>query len=477
MKKLIYTLSFSALLLGATSCEESLNTEPRQSVSAQVALQDITGVRSLLISVYDRLQGSEYYGARFMLGPDALADNATVTNAQSNRYLTWTINNFGVGFNIWGNNYAAINEANYILNTDLTTLTTLVEANQLRGEALFLRALLYFDLARVYGYEPGREVNGFDLSVIIRTEGVSTASQADFRARSKNTEVYAFIESDLKEAITLLTGTNRLRVNAAAANALLSRVYLYQSKWAEAEAAATVAIGATPATLVNSSAVASNYRTSFTSAPHPESVFELAYNAQTETLGFNESLNSLTLRQGGPVAGSGGWGDVIPTPDLLSIFRPEDSRLENFISDTKQGQTALFSRKYVGSVGPFTDNVALIRLSELYLIRAEARVRQGGAKLADGLADLNLIRSRRFPASFNSAISTTNQQTAIDAIFTERRLELFFEGHRFFDLKRTGQDIRKGPTGPIQYTDVRVLAPIPQAQVELNKLLVQNPGY
>lgn len=475
MKKLLYTLSLSTLLLSVTGCEEALNTEPKQSISSDVALQDITGVRSLLISVYDRLQGADYYGARFMLGPDALADNATVTNAQSNRYLTWTINNFGVHFNIWANNYGAINEVNYILATDLSKITTTTEANQLRGESLFLRALLYFDLARVYGYEPGREVNGFNLSVVIRTEPVSTASQADFRPRSTNREVYDLIENDLKEAIGLLTGTNRLRVTQAAAHALLSRVYLYQSKWAEAEASATAAIGATPATLINSSALASNYRTAFTSAPNPESVFELAYNAQTETLGFNESLNSLTLRQGGPVAGSGGWGDVIPTPDLLSQYLPQDSRFENFISDTKQGQTALFSRKYVGAIGPFTDNVPLIRLSELYLIRAEARVRQG--KVAEGLSDLNAIRARRFPAAFNSAVSTTDAAEAISAIFAERRLELFFEGHRFFDLKRTGQDIRKGATGPIQYTDVRVLAPIPQAQVELNKLLVQNPGY
>ncbi len=475
MKKLLYTLSLSTLLLSVTGCEEALNTEPKQSISSDVALQDITGVRSLLISVYDRLQGADYYGARFMLGPDALADNATVTNAQSNRYLTWTINNFGVHFNIWANNYGAINEVNYILATDLSKITTTTEANQLRGESLFLRALLYFDLARVYGYEPGREVNGFNLSVVLRTEPVSTASQADFRPRSTNREVYDLIESDLKEAIGLLTGTNRLRVTQAAAHALLSRVYLYQSKWAEAEASATAAIGTTPATLINSSAVASNYRAAFTSAPNPESVFELAFNAQTETLGFNESLNSLTLRQGGPVAGSGGWGDVIPTPDLLSQYLPEDSRFENFISDTKQGQTALFSRKYVGAIGPFTDNVPLIRLSELYLIRAEARVRQG--KVAEGLSDLNTIRARRFPAAFNSAVSTTDAAEAISAIFAERRLELFFEGHRFFDLKRTGQDIRKGATGPIQYTDVRVLAPIPQAQVELNKLLVQNPGY
>ena len=108
MKKLLYTLSLSTLLLSVTGCEEALNTEPKQSISADVALQDITGVRSLLISVYDRLQGADYYGARFMLGPDALADNATVTNAQSNRYLTWTINNFGVHFNIWGNNYGVL---------------------------------------------------------------------------------------------------------------------------------------------------------------------------------------------------------------------------------------------------------------------------------------------------------------------------------------------------------------------------------
>ncbi|SIS91348.1 RagB/SusD family nutrient uptake outer membrane protein [Belliella pelovolcani] len=477
MKKIFNIILLGSLVLFNVGCDDALVTEPRQSVSAEVALTDITGVRSLIISGYDRLQGAGYYGQQMILGAETLADNATVTNAQSNRYLTWSINNFGTHFGIWANAYAGINEMNFIINADLNSITTTAEANQLRGEALFLRALMYFDLARVYGYEPGREVNGFQESVIIREQPTSTSSQADFRPRSSNQEVYAIIERDLNEAIPLLTGTNRFRVTTGAARALLSRVYLYQSKWQQAEEMATSALANTAATMVDASVNPAAYRLSFASAPHPESVFELAYNAQTETLGFNESLNSLTLRQGGPVAGSGGWGDVIPTQDLLSIFLPEDSRIENFISDVKQGQTALFSRKYAGTVGPFTDNVPLIRLSELYLIRAEARVRQGGAKLVEGLADLNFLRSRRFPSTFAFQVVTTNQQEAIDAIFTERRLELFFEGHRFFDLKRTGQDIRKGATGAVQFSDTRVLAPLPQAQVDLNPLLNQNPGY
>lgn len=480
MKNLKYILSLgiisSSLLFG---CEDALQTEPRQSVSAEVGLRDITGVRALLVSVYDRLQGSEFYGARLMLAPDVLADNATVANDQSNRYINFANNNFGTHFNLWPNAYAAINEANFLINGIANTEASEAEKNQIKGEALFLRALFYFDLARVYGYEPGREVAGFDKSVIIRETPTATDTDADFRERATNVQVYALIERDLTEAIALLapatTANTRFRANKGAAQALLSRAYLYQSKWALAEQLATEAIATTNAMLIDASVTESAYRAAFATAPNPESLFEISYNASTETLGFNESLNSLTLKQNSTVLpGTGGWGDIIITPNLLNLFEPTDARREIFITDVKTGQTVTYARKYVGSRGAFTDNVPVIRLSEVYLIRAEARARQANDVLA--LEDLNLLRSKRFPADAPSPVVATGEDL-IAAIFTERRLELFLEGHRFFDLKRTGQNIAKGGTSDIAYTDARILAPLPNAQVILNPLIEQNPGY
>jgi hypothetical protein len=116
-----------------------------------------------------------------------------------------------------------------------------------------------------------------------------------------------------------------------------------------------------------------------------------------------------------------------------------------------------------------------MRLSEVYLIRAEARAKQGGAKIIDAQSDLSTIRTNRGLAAVSPI---TIGQALIDAIFRERRVELNLEGHRFFDFKRRGLAINKpGTLAPIPYSDFRLLGVLPNSQIILNPLLKQNPGY
>lgn len=466
-KHIRLSLTGCLIVLAASSCSDLLITQPKQSVGSDQALQDITGVRSLLISVYDRLQPNTYYGARMMIAPEIMADNVRLTNTNSNRYFNERVNAVGVHMQQFWDNYAAINEANFIIKGIDGSNATDAEKAQIKGEAQFLRALLYFDMARVFAYEPTKVVNGFNLGMILRTEPTSDAAQATFLERSTVEQTYQLIEKDLKDAITNLPASasaNRLRANKAAAQALLARLYLYWEKFPEAVQAATDALAGTGATLVSGT----GYQAAFTTAPNPESLFEINYVQATESLGANESMHSLTTN-----LTTGNWGDVVPTTELLNLYEAADVRRAMFYSATKSGEAVFFSRKFSGSRGPFTDNIPVIRYSEVLLIRAEAYALSGNSAAA--ITDLNRIRTR---SGATPIASTVTGQGLVDLILTERRLELVLEGHRFFDLKRKGQTITKASlSAVVPYTDFRILAPLPNAQVQLNSKLKQNPGY
>jgi tetratricopeptide (TPR) repeat protein len=470
IKYIRIVLGSSLLMLGTSGCSDLFVTEPKQSVSSNLALQDITGIRSLVISIYDRLQPNTYYGARMMIGPDILADNVRLTNSNSNRYFNERVNAAGAHLQqIWDQCYPGINEANFVIAGIDGSNASQDEKNQLKGEAYFLRGLMYFDLARVFAYEPTKTIKNFNLGLIVRTEPTNDVSQADFRERSTNEQTYQQIESDLKAAISLLPTSataERRRANKSAAQALLARLYLYWEKYPEAVQAATEAMASTGARLVTGA----QYQAAFTTTiPNPESLFEINYVQATESLGSNESLHSLTTN-----LTTGNWGDVVPTTELLNLYEPTDvRRTAMFYAATKGGEAVFFSRKYTATQGAFTSNVPVIRYSEVLLIRAEAYAASGDATRA--LADLNQIRARSGATTIASSISG---QALIDAIMTERRLELVLEGHRFFDLKRRAMTITKASlSAPVPYDDFRILAPLPIGQVQLNTRLRQNPGY
>ncbi len=458
----------SGLLLAATSsCSDLLVTEPKQSVGAAVALRDITGIRSLLISVYDRLQPAAYYGQRMMIAPEILADNVRLTSQNSNRYFNERVNAPGAHMGQFWDNYLGINETNFILAGIDGSNATDVEKAQIKGEASFLRALLYFDMARVFAYEPKKVQGNFNLGLVLRTLPTDDVTKATFGERSTIEQTYVLIETDLKSAISLLPASataSRQRATKAAAQGILARLYLYWEKYPESIQAATEALASTSARLVTGA----QYAAAFTQSPNPESVFELNYVQATESLGANESMHSLTTN-----LTTGGWADVVPTTELFNLYEAADVRKTVFYAATKSGEAVNFSRKYTAARGAFTDNIPVMRYSELLLIRAEAYAATGDN--AKALTDLNALRTR---AGATPIAATVTGQALIDAILTERRLELVLEGHRFFDLKRRGLTITKaGLSAVVPANDFRILAALPNAQVQLNPKLKQNPGY
>ncbi|GAB3233501.1 RagB/SusD family nutrient uptake outer membrane protein [Algoriphagus aestuariicola] len=482
MKNIFKTLILGgALLIG--SCDSMLETEPRQSLTPETAFTDVESFESLLFSIYGRVRSFNYYGQTMMIAPEIMADNLRII-ANTGRYIgqeanadrqhinLWTYpNNDGVGI------FLGINEANILL-----TEIDKVEGDEtlrakLKGEASFLRALFYFDLARVYGYEPGREVNGWNASVILRTTPTLGLSNADFRSRSTNREVYDQIEADLNTAISGLgaasLGTAGVyRASKGAAELLLSRVYLYEGKNAEAAAMATQAMATMGLTNSGTGLVdASGYEAAFNTFPNPESVFEMEIRSVDWSTvdGVNNSMCSLTAD-----VYTGAQFIVTATDELLAAYDAGDIRKTMWAETTRSGADGIVyeSKKWLGAKGDFLENLPILRASELYLIRAEARQKTGDN--AGALSDLNALRGKRGVV----ALSGLSGDALFQAILKERRTEFALEGHRWFDLKRNGLTISKaGSFEPVPFDDYRLLAPIPQDEITLNELLENNPGY
>ena len=486
MKNIIKTLMLgSALILG--SCDSLLETEPRQSLTPETAFADVESFESLLMSIYSKVRSFDYYGQTMMIAPEIMADNLRLI-ANTGRYVGEEVNADRAHIDIWEFEddddpnefrgiYAGINEANILITEIDKVEGDEALRSKLKGEAQFLRALFYFDLARVYGYEPGQEVNGFNASVILRTTPTLGFSEADFRARSTNREIYDQIESDLNAAIGSLSaqtiGTSAVyRASKGAAETLLARVYLYEGKNAEAAAMAGQAMATFGLTNTGEGLLeASEYEAGFSTFPNPESVFEIEIRSVdwSSVDGVNNSMSSLTAN-----VYTGAQFIVTATDELLASYDDGDVRRDMWAETTRSGADGIVyeSKKWLGAKGDFLENLPILRASELYLIRAEARQKTGDA--IGALADLNALRSKRGV----EALSGISGNSLLQAVLNERRIEFALEGHRWFDLKRNGLTISKaGSFEPVPYTDYRILAPIPLDEIILNDLLENNPGY
>jgi len=213
------------------------------------------------------------------------------------------------------------------------------------------------------------------------------------------------------------------------------------------------------------------YVQGFSRAPHPESIFELEIRQVdwSSVDGVNNSLNSLVSDNEPAAQFILGASD-----ELMSSYEEGDVRRDCWRSTTREGiEGPVFaSRKWTGYKGDFLENLPIIRASELYLIRAEARYQSNPA---GARADINALRSRRGLGAIDNLLSG---EALLNRILLERRLEFVLEGHRWFDLKRNGRNISKhGDFLEVPYTDYRILANIPLDETQLNEQLEQNPGY
>jgi starch-binding outer membrane protein, SusD/RagB family len=436
-----YFLVAAAVLTAA--CDSPLDTNPTASIDAETALTTARGVELGLNGAYRSLQiGPGYYTRDLIAYPDMYADNLDFTGTfQTDREVSLRAipsNNENVR-DLWGGAYVGINRANNVLAA-VPTATGMTEAQRslARGEALFIRALHYSRLLQWFGGVP---------LILEPSRGVGEAALV---SRSSSQDVYSRIIADLEEAAPLLpTGRVAGRATRGAANALLARIYLEVGNYAQARDKATTVISSGTYSLVP------NFGTLYSQKNSPESIFELQFTPNTG--------NSLAFWFF-PAALGGRLG-MSPTAELYNAYGAGDTRRD--VSIRMSGTT-----RYIGKytrIALGDDNIIELRLAEMYLIRAEANARLN-APAATVRADLNILRTRAGAAPLGEAVAT--QAQLLQAVLNERRLELAFEGHRFFDLRRFGVAAQQ-----LGISADRLLFPIPQAEIDVNKNLDQNPGY
>ncbi len=515
-KKIFKTgLALASLLFVFSSCKKQLEIFPRQSIEATTALSSKDAIDASIASIYATYKSARLYGRDLIAIPEVLADNGFATN-KSGRLLNEANNVQGAHFttSIWSGAYAAINQINNTLaaiNTGGITPTPVqADLDRWTGQLLFLRGLFYFNLVEVYGYIPGAVVAANDKGgVPLSVSGIATSPDAlGWKpSRAPLADVYAQIITDLlaSESKLAYPGLGANLANKAAAQALLSRVYLYNKDYTESKKWSDAVI-----TLASSKlATTANYVAQWRGDTHSETLFQIRFATPAENIGVNESLQTsfTTLVTPGNQASTGGFGDVVPTISMLNdlgitltggntttVFalthtvatRSTDVRNQLYEPGTAgRGNIKVECTKYMGKNGAINlDNVPVLRISEAVLNRAEAQATAGSAvlNLAGALADLKVIKSRRYTDYSGSAQETADnamtQAQLLEEILRQRRIEFAFEGHRFFDLKRLGRDLVKGPHySNVAFTDIRILPALPQSDIDGNPNLKQNAGY
>jgi hypothetical protein len=472
----LYIILFIACV--GIACNKILDVTPRQSIDSSIALESPEAIEAALNAIYAALRPTNQYGRDLIAIPELLSDNAAHTN-NPNELYSESRNLPGAHMNNWQSSYYAINGINNILKVLSEPRDGITEdfRDRISGQAYFLRALFYHNLMRIYAYDPTAIVTDANRGgVPILTTPTLKLDDLTFPARATINEVYDLIYADLQKAIELLEGKTiggsdpEYYASATAASALLSRVALYKGDYSTVVTEATNVINAQSGKFQSNA----NYVSSWRSVKNPESLFELVYLV-ADNIGVNESLRAtFTSRNFLTSATFANRGNVVVSDDLFGKYAANDVRKGLIINGLGRNNGRNEITKFLSKNGTANlDNVPVIRISEMYLNRAEAFARMSPAQDAAALADLNKIRVR---AGLAEADASLTGQALIDEILLQRRLELAFEGHRFFDMKRLGMDIIK-PSGNVQFEEFRILARLPETEIQRNTSLVQNFGY
>ena len=441
---IFFLLTFAILL---SSCKKVLDTKPELYIDQSVSIVDKRSAQAALTGAYNALSSNSYQGNTYRYVTNLLSDNIkwvgnTPTNREFDVYGIFTTNTRVQ--ELWSAIYKTVNIANNIIetvpNVNDVTLNQ-AERNKLRGEAFFLRALSYFDLVRLWGNVP------------IVTKATQTPEDAKGIKNSSPEVIYAFIEKDLDSAQILLpTAINRNRANQYATKALKARLYLYQKDWVKAEDFATQ--------VINDSAdfkLVKPYNQFYTTKNSTESIFEVDYTINNKNSYASNWFQNPT---------TGGKKEFLPTDEFIALLKdPNIGGTRSALIFTTGGIT-YGNMNFKIATGE--DQAYVLRLGDIYLIRAEARAEQN--KLDEGLRDLNVIRNR---ANVPSLVTVAGKEELIDKILLERRVELAYESQRWFDLIRRGKAQQV-----LGITDVnKLLLQIPRQELLINSDLTQNTGY
>jgi starch-binding outer membrane protein, SusD/RagB family len=474
---------FGGLAMVLSSCNSFLDESPSDKLPSSSAITTVTDLSNAVNGVYeDLVVGPSGASAEYGLAGDMTfygdlkANDAYTDPNFDNNHISPLYryeNNATSGHTeaFYQVLYETLGQVNDVLNTsgslsistsDKDTYNDLVgQLHALRGYLHFQAAILYAQIPTVSGADVTKANSGVPIS-----DKVFSVSYKPSRSTLK--ETYDFIISEFTQSISLLsTSKNDGKINKWAAEALLSRVYLYYGDYSNAlKYAQDVISNASDNRLYTKS----EYVGAWKQAYSVESLFELStsdtYNADRTSLGYYTDPT--------------GYGEVAAPSTFYDFMQSDlnDIRSSLIVLKTNEGVSAYYTNKYAGQTGAisplYVNNPKIIRLSEVYLIAAESVLKGGTATGAQSAVwYYNELRKNRI-SNYTDASSVS-----LNDILTERRKELNFEGQRLFDLVRNNISFENGAIGEVTPTDYRVIMAIPQREIDIagSSVLVQNPGY
>lgn len=467
-----YIILIVIVILGTVSCEDELDITPVTEKSSASFYTSEQELESAVQGVYAQLQGGGLYGLDLIgvgeiSGEDSFEEIAANDGGRFGQLDDFSTNpgNDLVG-DIWRESYKGIQRTNTVLNRiDAIEFENASVKTNIIGEMKFVRALLYFNLVRLYGDVP------------LVTE--ETESPFDFfgQGRTPSDQVYVQIETDLTQAIQDLP-VEKVSGKPAkgAAQALLGDVQLTQGNFSGA--------------LTTLEAVVSS--NTYALAPTTAEIFGVVNESNSEVLfeiqyvsGFINADNTFEgspagsqFRPSGTTANAKGHN--LPAQSFVDSYEAGDTRASDYVGLDAGANPFYFSTKYEVSETGANDGGSdhlIIRYSDVILKYAEALNENG--QTAEAIVQLNTVRTR---ASLASTTATTQAEVQ-SAIRQERRFELIGEGHRWFDLKRYGTAVSimnaffTSTGANVSIDDSKLILPIPQSQVDTDAAITQNPGY
>ena len=479
-------------ILALTSCDDFLDMQPTNSGNASGAIKTVEDAQVAINGLMSEMTSSTYYGRNFLLYGDVKGGDLTIYSAGRGLDGLYSFNHaptYGNFSAFWSQIYRCVLQANTLIANieDLEEAGTDEDFSYIKGEALSLRALFYFDLVRLYGLPYNYNKDAYGVPNV--TEPISATAQ---QGRATVAENYAQIISDLTEGAVLMSSDKQPKdgyFSYYANLALQAKVKLYMEDYEGALAAAKEVIESGKYSTYSNEDWANSWSKQFDT----ESIFELGITPEESDLG-SYSLGYY-LMQYGQLKGAQGW--FLASDYFLERLGqdPDDVRWEVMDNDEYYVDFEIERKgacyKYLGGTSMPGDgkstitavNIKIIRLSEVYLIAAEAALHSsaGAAVAADYL---NEIRKR----SPNLAPATA-ATISDDMILDERSKELFAEGNRFFDMIRLNRsiefndDFQSVPVSDrpktIDRTFYKIVLPISQDEINANPTIAdqQNPGY
>ena len=475
------------LALGLFSCKKTLDVEPTNQVDASTSIKTPADAQIMINGIMRSMSNADYYGRNFILYGDAKGGDMTIPSQGRGNDALYTFNHSptsGSYSGYWSQIYFSLLQVNNLLqNIGQLEAGGATGYASYKGQALTLRAIMYFDLVRLYGKPYDLDKNAYGVPNII-----TPLNSSEQPLRNKVDENYTQILSDLTSAALLLAKTKSNGfVNYYGNLAIQARVYLYMKDYVNALKAAEEVITSNVYTLYSNTAWVDSWKAQFGS----ESILEIGVYPLEGDLGAG-SIGAYLRKKGHGGSTILGW--YMASDYFLTRLKQDATDVRWGVMGEDEISTTAVPRKgalykYSGNTALAGDgkttatavNLKLIRLSEIYLIAAEAALSTDATKAANYL---NAIRKRAPGLAAATAATVT-----VDMILDERSKELFGEGQRFFDMIRLNKSITFNdeiiaisvPTRPktIDRSFYKTLLPISQAEINANPgmLAQQNPNY